>query len=221
MVAFTLIEWLILGGIVFISMAVAGVWSFIKVRNIRWNYNYVVWNSIGSSDQQEPYKKGKCRLVKIGDMGEEIFYLQKLKTYKVAYGKRIGKNTIYWTIGDDGLWYNTVVGNFTKNFKGLGLMPVDRDIRYATTSVRNIMGGKYNKMDKTTQTFMIITFILLIVALGVAGLTNYLTYTKYADSKKMEIENTKLQYENAKILNEVINKMDILRQGGAGYTQVP
>lgn len=221
MVAFTLFEWLILGTLIFISMAASGTWAFIKVRNIRWNYNYVVWDSVGTSDVQEPYKKGKCRLIKIGDMGEEIFYLQKLKTYKLAYGKRVGKNTVYWTIGEDGLWYNTVVGNFNKNFKGLGLMPVERDVRMGTTATRKIIEGKYHKMDKTTQAFMIIVFILLIVALGVAGLTNYITYSKYSDSRKLDIENSKLQNENSKLLSDIINKMDILRQGGAGYTTVP
>lgn len=221
MVAFTLFEWLILGFIIFISMAASGTWAFIKVRNIRWNYNYVIWDSVGNSDVQEPYKKGKCRLIKIGDMGEEIFYLQKARVYRVAYGKRVGRNTIYWTVGEDGLWYNTVVGNFNKNFKGLGLMPVDRDIRYATTSVRKMLERKYNKMDATTQKFMVITFILLIIGIGIFSAGGVFMFKEYREGKKMDIEKSKLDIENAKQLSEIINKMDVLRQGGAGYTTVP
>lgn len=221
MVALTLFEWVILGSLFLIGFTSAGVWAFIKVRNLRWNYNYVVWETVNGADKQEPTKKGRCRLLIIGDSGEEIFYLQKVKKYKIAYGKRVGKNTIYWTIGDDGLWYNTEVGNFNHNFKSLGLMPVDRDIRYASTSARKLMDRKYNKIDKTTQTFMIITFILLLVALGIAGVTNYITFSKYSESKKMDMETIKLQNENAKLLNEALGKVSVIKEGGAGYITVP
>lgn len=221
MVMFSLFEWVILGAIFFITFMITGVWAFIKVRNIRWNYNYVVWETVNGADKQEPTKKGRCRLLIIGDSGEEIFYLQKVKKYKIAYGKRVGKNTIYWSIGDDGLWYNTEVGNFNRNFRSLGLMPVDRDIRYASTSARKLMDKKYNRIGKEERIFMIITFILLLVALGIAGITNYITYSKYSEGKKMDIENTKLQIENGKLLNDALSKMDIIQQGGAGYVTVP
>lgn len=221
MVAFSLIEWLILGFIVLVSFLSAGVWSFIKLRNLRWNYNYVVWETVNGADKQEPTKRGRCRLITIGDQGEEVYYLQKLKKYKIAYGKKVGKNTIYWAIGDDGLWYNTDVGNFNKNFRSLGLMPVDRDVRYASTSIRKVLDNKYNKMDKTTQTVLIITFVLLLIGIGINSVQTYLAFSKQKEISALNNDGLKMQQETAKLFDSVINKIDTIKQGGSGYTITP
>jgi hypothetical protein len=221
MVAFSLFEWIILGALFFIGFASAGTWAFIKIRNLRWNFNYVVWETVNGADKQEPTKRGKCRLISIGDSGEEIFYLQKLKRFKIAYGKRVGKNTIYWAVGDDGLWYNTEVGNFNNNFRSLGLMPVDRDIRYASTSARKLLDKKYNKIEKTMQTFMIITFVLLIIGIGISATATYFAFSKQSQISKTNNEGLKIQQENAKLFNEAINKLDIVKNGGTGYVTVP
>lgn len=219
--AFSTLEWIILLALFLFSFIGSGVWAFIKIRNIRWNYNYVVWETVNGADKQEPTKKGKCRLITVGDSGEEIFYLQKLKKYKVAYGKRVGKNTIYWTIGNDGLWYNTEVGNFNNNFKSLGLMPVDRDIRYASVSVRKLLDRKYNKIDQATKTYMIVTFILLLIGIGISVAGNWLVMSKYSEGKKLDLETSKIQNENAKLLGENLNKLNTVKQGGTGYEVIP
>lgn len=221
MVAFSFVEWLILGLLILIAIVSSGIWSFIKIRNIRWNFNYVVWETINGADKQDPTKKGLCRLISIGDQGEEVYYLKELKKYRVAYGKKRGKNTIDWCVGNDGLWYNIEIGGFNKNFKTIGLIPVDRDIRYATTSVRKLMDQKYRKLDATTRNYLVIMFIILIVGIGINAFQAYITVSKQKQIANLNNEGLKIQQESAKLFNDALSKIDLINSGGPGYQVVP
>ena len=99
-------------------------------------------------------------------------------------------------------------------------MPVDRDIRYASTSVRKLLDKKYNKVDQATKTYMVIIFILLLVGIGISVVGNWLVISKYSESKKLDLETSKLENENAKLLGENLNKLNTVKQGGTGYTVV-
>lgn len=218
MVAFSIIEWIILIALISIVFFVTAIITFVKVRNKRWPMNYVIWETVGGSDRQEPTKKGKCRLVSVGDMGEEIYFLDKIKKYRIAWGKKIGKNTIYWAVGQDGLHYNVDIGHFNNNFNSLGLMPVDRDVRYGSTSLRKIMDQKYNKMNNAQKQMMIISFIMLFICILALGGSIWISFSQQNKVAQTNLETSKVNLQAQQQTADILRQIDVIQSGGSGFT---
>ena len=185
-------------GVVFIELlivflVVGGFISFRMLRSRFWPYTYIVF------EKRPPYGyipvfKGRCRLMKVGDTGEELYYLKDLKVWKIAYGKRIGTNQICWTIREeDGLWYDTVFGDFDQKLHELGIMPVHRDMRYAYASSRKLVDKEYlNKtwMEKYLVPITLGMLFLCMVAMFATVWYSYKSAGELAASNAQTVEKT-------------------------------
>jgi len=176
-----------------------------------YNKKIVVFENISGQGFQPVYKD-RARLVKLGDGGEELLYLLKKKVYRTAYGKKMGKNIYWFAIGQDGYWYNVVLGDVDAKMGMLDIEPIDRDMRYMHVAIRRNITDRYKKqsiMDKYGSYIMSGVF-LIIMLVGIWFLLD-----KIADINSSSAESVKMAVEVQKETKNIISALDNL-QGGSG-----
>jgi len=105
--------------------------AFIILQKLYWPFRVTVFERIPNTTNYGVSKRDKARLISFGDSGEEIYLLKRGKKYRKGYGKLIGKKHIAWAVGsDDGYWYNITFGDLNKQLLEVGVIPVDRDMRF-------------------------------------------------------------------------------------------
>ena len=117
-----------------------------------------------------PAIRDTAKTVKIGTGGFEILFLKKAKTWKVAYGVRVGKDTYYFFIGKDGYWFNGMLsGDINQIDKDNGLVPIittNPSMRAQYTSLEkqidSLHADKKSFMEKYGTFIMSISFIIIV-----------------------------------------------------------
>lgn len=214
----TTLDWIIVAilfGLFFISAIVTTIIIFYKRR---WNYTYVVAENIGGSGYTIS-SRGKCRLINIGDGGEEIYYLRNHKKFRLGYGKKISKKQILWVIGKDGYWYNCDFGDFDKTFLKMGLIPVDKDARMGNASMRKMIDKRYDRgtfMDKWGVTIAFgMLFLCILAMIGF----QWFNFSKQKQIVTANNEGIKTSKEVMLIAKEVMTQIEDIKSGNSGYTQ--
>ncbi len=144
--AFTSINWMtVLGWIIFIALCIGGGWwvyTYYKNKKV-FNKKITAFEIV--SGEWKPCIRDFAKVIKIGKGGFEILYLKKLKTWKIAYGGRVGMNDYYFFILPDGYWYNgSLMANINRIDKGGGLIPI--------TTTNPLMRGQYTALEKQIDT---------------------------------------------------------------------
>lgn len=155
-----------------------------------------------------------ARLIKVGDGGEEILFLRKLKIYRTAYGKKMGQNEYWFAVGQDGYWYNITLGDLDAKMGLLDIEPVDRDMRYMHVAIRKNIQDRYRKqnfMEKYGSMLMNGIFLLImlvglwfLISKIVTGIT----------SLNIGIEQSRQTLE---VVKGALSHVDTICSGGAGY----
>ena len=215
----TTIQWIIVGALFFIFLLISIVATIIIVYRLKWNYKYLVYENIAGTGYI-PTRKGRCRLIGFGDGGEEIFYLQKIKKYRASYGKRIGKNLIAWAIGADGYWYNITFSNLDTKLLELGVMPIDRDMRYSNSAIRKGIEQNYNRETFMQKYGVIIAFGMLFLCILALGGSQYMSIKKSNEIASINVESLKIQKDVMASTNELIIKLNAFRGGTSGAVTV-
>jgi len=113
----------------------------------------------------QPVAKDTAKIVKIGRGGFEILYLRKFKTYKIAYGGRIGKETYYFFVGPDGYWYNGILGGHITTDGRIPIVTTSPNMRSNYTALEKqlaSLGQEKKSFWDTNKTWMIpLAFILI------------------------------------------------------------
>ncbi len=140
--AFTGFDWTtILGWIVFGALFIGGGWWLYEYYKNKKTFNKRITAFEIVSGEWTPCIRDTAKIVKIGKGGFEILYLKKQKTWKIAYGGRIGMNDYYFFILPDGYWYNgSLMANVNKIDENGGLIPV--------TTTNPLMRGQYTALEK-------------------------------------------------------------------------
>lgn len=135
-----------------------------------YKYRIIVFENLSGQGYQ-PTIRDKARVIKLGGGGEEILFLKNKKVYRTAYGRKMGKNTFWFAIGQDGYWYNSVLGDLDAKMGMLDIEPIDRDMRYMYEGVRRNIEERYRKiqfMEKYGTILMSGIFVLImLVGLGI------------------------------------------------------
>lgn len=140
--AVTSVHWLNVLGWIFLGIVIIGgaFWFYMWNRNKKlFNKKITVFDIVGQ--YFTPIARDTAKTVKIGKGGFEILYLKKFKTWKIAYGGRVGKDTYYFFIMPDGYWYNGMLSaNINKINADGGLIPI--------VSANPLMRGQYTSLEK-------------------------------------------------------------------------
>lgn len=133
------------GMILFFVVIAIGVCAYLYWDWRRYKYKIEIYENLGGTRY---VKTGvdRAKIVRVGDGGEEILWLKGRKCYRTAYGRKMGKNLIWFAIGQDGYWYNFTLGDLDAKQGELDIEPVDRDMRYMHVAIRKNIQDRYRKM---------------------------------------------------------------------------
>lgn len=194
-----------------------GITAFIVVDKVRWKFKVNILENL-SGKGYVVTRKDRSRLVGFGDGGEEVFLLKRHKVFRIGYGKRIANNTIAWAIGQDGYWYNFQFGDLDIKLLELGVMPVDRDMRFANASLRKGIETRYNQKTFFEKWGVTIMIGMLIIAFAAMGATMYFNYKKQIELRKVDVEVMKV---NKEVIESVKQMLAETRTGGGKSGIVP
>ena len=187
--------------LVIISAGVLAWWYiqkkafFIKIRDFE-NVSGQGYQLVG---------RNTARLLKCGDSGEEILLLKKGKKYRTAYGRKMGKNEYWFAKGQDGYWYNFVLGDLDAKMGMLDIEPIDRDMRYMHVAIRKNIQDRYRKDDKLAKYMPIaISFMFAIVMIIAA----WLVMSKAGDLITIASQNIEASKPIADALTNALSKLD-------------
>jgi hypothetical protein len=156
--------------IIFLVIVASCIIIYVVYLRRTYKYRIICFENISGQGFQ-PTIRDKARILKIGDGGEELLFLQKRKVYRTAYGRKMGKNTYWFAKGQDGYEYNIVLGDLDAKMGMLDIEPIDRDMRYMHVAVRKNIQERYRKikfMEKYGTILMSGLFVLImIIGLGV------------------------------------------------------
>ena len=210
------IPWVLIA-VIFMIFLIAAIVIYMVFQWRIWNKRIIVFENISGQGYQ-PILKDRARTVRLGDAGEEILYLKKKRVYRSAYGRKMGKNTYWFAVGQDGYWYNIVLGDLDAKMGMLDIEPIDRDMRYMHVAVRKNIQERYRKtsfMEKYGSMIMMAVF-LVIVIIGIIMLVKRIG--EAASSTNAAIESAGRVMEAAE---NVIASLDNICTGGSGITPAP
>lgn len=150
-----------------------GVFGFILVVGIAillflktYNKKIVLFENISGAGYQ-PVLKTRARIVKLGISGEEVLKTLAGGHYVSAYGRKMGKNTYWYCKGQDGYWYNIILGDLDTKFAMLDIEPIDRDVRMFHVSLDRLHHATYDKQNFLQKYGVhMLLFVFLIVLVG-------------------------------------------------------
>jgi len=137
------IGWWVL--VLLVSILVMGVLAFlvwIYLQRQLYKTDIVVFENIAGQGWNVAYKD-KARFFRLSKDGTEVFMLKKKKIPLTAYGKKMGHNQYWFAIGQDGGWYNFVLGDLDAKMGTLDIELIDRDIKYISVAMRKNAAENY------------------------------------------------------------------------------
>jgi len=189
------------------------IWAIYRAKVYK--YRIVHFENIANAGYQHTFTD-KARLVKIGDGGEEIFYLRKTKSFRTAYGRKQGRNIFWFAKGQDGYWYNFLLGDLDAKFGILDVEPVDRDMRMMHVAIRKNITERYRKLNVMEKYGGIIISAVFIIILIVGG---WFLLDKIGDIASQLGSTLKANEAVSETLLKVVGKLDTLC-GGSGIQAV-
>lgn len=208
-------EWILFFVLLILFVSSAAVTTFIILGRLRWPFRVVILES-PSGNKAQITGRDRARLVVVGDGGEEIWLLKNRKKYKAGVGKRIGNKQIAWHIGDEGYWYNVDFGDFNKSLLEVGLRPLDRNVRLATSSMRKSIDQRYQTktwMDKYGNIIYFGMFILVLLAFAGVMWFAFDKQLEIAAATQQSVETSK---ETMEIAKQVLSSIENIKLGGSG-----
>lgn len=168
--------WITFAAIIVIMGIVGSVVIWLGYMKKIYNKEIIIFENIAGQGYQKT-GRDMARVVKVGDGGEEILFLRKLKVYRTAYGRKMGKNSYWFAVGQDGYWYNVLLGDLDAKMGMLDIEPIDRDMRYMHVAIRKNIQERYRKvgfMEKygavvISGIFLIIMIIAIWLLMSKAG----------------------------------------------------
>lgn len=196
----------------FIFFVIGAIAIYLFLTNKQYNRKIILFENISGQGYQL-VKRDRARLVKVGDGGEEILFLKKSKVYRTAYGKKMGKNTYWFAKGQDGYWYNIVLGDLDAKMGMLDIEPIDRDMRYMHVAIRKNIQERYRKANFMEKygTIMMNGLFLIIMLVGIGVLFSKMG--KVAEANALAMETGRVVMEKA---SEVLSGVSNVCNGGNG-----
>ena len=199
-------------------IAVGGGIAIYFMRRLKiFNKKIVVFENISGKGYQPVYKD-RARLVKLGDGGEELLYLRKKKLYRAAYGRKMGVNTYWFAIGQDGYWYNCVLGDVDAKMGMLDIEPIDRDMRYMHVAIRKNIQDRYRKPNVFEKYG---TYIMSGIFIIVMGVMMYFLISKIGDINAGSQASILAAEKVVKASESLVSSLSNICTGGGSSSMIP
>ncbi len=165
----TLGVYVLIGLSVIAMLGVTAVFLWWYFNKRLYKFNIAVFENISGQGWQNTMTD-TAKYLRLSKDGTEVFWLRKKKMPLTAYGKKMGPNKYWFAIGQDGGWYNIVLGDLDAKMGTLDIEMVDRDIKYISVAMRKNAaenyGPKMTFMDRYGSWIMG-GFVLIIFFAGI------------------------------------------------------
>lgn len=203
-----------------IYIAIVALIGFILILGIAlllffktFNRKVVFFENISGLAYQPTMKK-RARRLRVGNGGEELLALIGGDTIS-AYGRKMGKNTYWFAKGQDGYWYNFLLGDLDTKRAMLDIEPIDTDVRMFHVAKERMNKDNYLKrsfMERYGSLLMMFLFLVVLV-LGM-----WFIVGKIGDATQALAAT---QESNAKVLEtteRILNANENMLSGGSGVS---
>lgn len=181
-----------------------------------YNKKIVVFENISGQGYQ-PVLRTRARIVKLGIGGEELLKTLAGGKYVSAYGRKMGKNTYWYCKGEDGYWYNVVLGDLDTKFAMLDIEPVDRDVRMFHVALDRLSHQTYGKVSWLEKHGVhLLLFVFLIVL--IFGM--WFIVGKIGEATQSYTDTADTNLEVAKLLKDILRGADNIKSGNSGITPI-
>jgi len=156
--------WIYVGVIIFFGIILA-IGLAILLFFMTYKKKIILFENIAGQGYQ-PVLKTRARIVKLGVGGEEILKTLFGGHFVSAYGRKMGKNTFWYCKGQDGYWYNTILGDLDTKMGMLDIDPIDRDVRMFHVALDRLSHQTYGKtsfMEKYGVHMMLFLFLIVLI----------------------------------------------------------
>lgn len=157
-------SWIYIAVIVFVGfLLIVGVALFIFF--ITYKKKIIVFENIAGQGYQ-PVFRSRARIVKLGVGGEEILKTLFGGYYVSAYGRKMGRNIYWYAKGQDGYWYNIVLGDLDTKQAMLDIEPIDRDVRMFHVALDRLSQSTYGKqsfLEKYGVHMILFVFLIVLI----------------------------------------------------------
>jgi len=177
-----------------------------------------------SGQGYQPVFKSKARIIKLGVGGEEILKTLIGGHFVSAYGRKMGKNTYWYAKGQDGYWYNIVLGDLDAKMGMLDIEPIDRDVRMFHVALDRLSQQTYGKtsfMEKYGVHMMMFLFLIVLVLgmwfiVGKIGDAVAPLSTAADTSLKVQEMNMKITSQLEAVARALGHNVENIESGGSG-----
>jgi len=197
---------------IFLFFLVGAIIIFVIYSKKVYKYKIIIFENISGQGYQ-PTIRDRARTIEFGEGGEELLFLRKTKKYRTAYGRKMGKNTYWFVIGQDGYWYNSVLGDLDAKLGMLDIEPIDRDLRLMHVAIRKMIQDRYKKpkfMEKYGP-IVIISGFTLIMIIGIWFLLDKMADINAASSAAIQVSKEVMEGNR-----EVLTALNNILEGGSG-----
>ena len=209
-------SWIYILIIGIIGIIIVGVIALLLFLNT-YSRKVVFFENISGQGFQ-PVIKSRARIIKLGRSGEEVLKTLKGGIFISSYGRKMGKNTYWYAKGQDGYWYNILLGDLDAKFGILDIEPVDRDVRMFHLGIDKIAERDYAQKKTFLEKYgvqMMVFVFLIIFLVGLFVIAGKISEGLQAMSNP---ETARMNQETATLLSQIANKLDVINRGGSGGT---
>lgn len=204
----------ITGFILLAALGALAIWYF-NQRKI-YNQKIVGFENVSGKGWGVGFKD-KARLLRVSPDGTSVLWLKRKKIAVTAYGRKMNRNEFWFAIGQDGGWYNIVLGDLDAKMGILDIEPIDRDIKYITVAMLKEAEKEYGDKPKWWDKWGTWVFSILMAIILLAGMS-------YIIDQISEVAKTlsSSMIEFAKVsepIQRALGHVDAICQGGTGLSQ--
>ncbi len=144
----------------------SGVITFIIMRNKKFNKVILLYENING--RFEPTMKLKAMNINIGDAGDQVLYISKIKKYIPTPSIQTGRNIYYFCIREDGEWFNFGVEDINEKFREMNAWFLDKEMRHTRTALQKNLKERFQKLTFLEKYGGLMVWTALVAIIGVS-----------------------------------------------------
>lgn len=199
-------------GLIILFGVIAAVVTFAIMWKRQFRIKIVKWERVNGKFQMVANLKAK--VIPVGTGGDSALMLQKPKKMLPMPVIQTGINTYWFFVSDDGEWINFGPGDFDDDRKEMGAHMLDREMRYARTSLQHMSKERYEQPSFLQKYGGMIAYAALIIVTAVGF---FLIVREMAGTAQASEAAVKASAEVLKEAGRILGSLDNLK-GGSGIS---
>lgn len=201
----------IFGLIIFFGIIAAAV-TFWIVYKRQYKINVKKWERVDG--RYKPVSTIKAKVIPIGNGGDSALQLKKPKKMLPMPTIQTGDNTYWYFVSDDGEWINFGPGDFDEDRKKMGAHMLDKEMRYARTSLQHMGKERYDDQGfwERHGGKILVIIEIIIFSIGIFLIVKEMASTANAAAQAAEVSKEVMK-EAARVLGALDNL-----KGGSGIS---